>query len=110
MPRAKLMHSGNLLPKVELFSFLMSGEIDKGKEFWESNYFNAWTVNNKAFNKFIFIYMMPSIISGTWWLISVLTMNNNEKYWKLYECTYTQKYAHIYTHDIKQSPKLINSM
>lgn len=33
MPRPKLMHSGNLLSKVELFSFLLAGEIDKGKEF-----------------------------------------------------------------------------
>lgn len=65
MPRPRLMHSGNSLSKVELFSFLVSADIEKNKGFWESNYSHAWPVNNKAFNKFRFVYMMPSIIPGT---------------------------------------------
>lgn len=97
MPRPKLMHSGNLLSKVELFSLLVSGEIGKGKEFRESNYFNAWAVNNKAFNKFIFVYMMPSIIYGNWWLIS---MHYNEQQWKIlsYMNVYLHKNMHTYIH------------
>lgn len=68
MSRPRLTHSGSLLSNVESFSLLVSGEMEKGNKFWESNYFSVWTENSKALNKFRFVSMMLSIISRTRWL------------------------------------------
>lgn len=68
MSRPRLTHSGSLLSNVESFSFLVSGEMEKGNTFWESNYFSVWTENSKALNKFRFVSVMLSIIFRTRWL------------------------------------------